>query len=610
VGGSKCGGSGASSNQVPRAAKREVVMDEEVLSGLPDFEFDLDSAVDSEGSDLDAEIAEFFIAFVKTSRAAQLYVQGNPLLHQFVEDLKGRLSSIFDRVPSLSFTIHESELRWLDKPVYKEKLTGGENIAFQLYRDGIRRIEFLPGVEEDELRHFIDVLRLSRTLKEDEDDLLTLMWNADFTFIRYEYVDVLGDEPPVPTPDMSHDAGTELPALPELELAPELQTPTLREDFEPSLYFLDETDVAHLQQELRYEMDRPVKKDVTVAVLDQYELGDAERRGEIVDVLRQMLPRVLAEGGFSQASYIVAELKVIAERKGTPEIVEEVDEIIGELSEPIVLEQLVRIMEDGTIDPDSEALATLLSALKPEAIVTLIKAIPLVARKQAREQLLATMDRLAALKPQLMSSLIRSEDPRVAAEASRIAGRLKLSGAAEAIAGLLDRNESEVRLAAVESLVALHTSMAGGPLVEALADDSRDVRVAAAKGLAAMRYSPAAERLEAYITGKDLWRRDPTEQLAFFEAFARAAGREGTLLLSRMLNGRRVLWLRYPSKVRACAARALGVLGGLEAEQALNVAEHDRDPLVLSAVHAARREPPPDEEKKPEQTTGEADEGK
>jgi HEAT repeat protein len=583
-------------------------MDDEVLSGLPDFDLDSESDL-AEGSDLDSEIADFFSAFVKTSRAAQLYVQGNPLLHQFIGDLKGRLSAIFDRVPSLNFTIHESEIRWLNKPVHKEKLGGTENIAFQLYRDGIRRIEFLPGVEEDELRQFIDVLRLSRTLREDEDDLLTLMWNSDFSFIRYEYVDVLGDEPPVPTPDLSHAAGTELPALPELELAPELQTPSLREDFEPSLYFLNETDVAHLQQELRWEMDRPVKKDVTVAVLDQYELGDAERRAEIVEILRQMLPRVLAEGGFSQASHIVAELKTIAERKGSPEVAQEVDEIIGELSEPIVLEQLVRIMEDGTIDPNSEALATMLSALKPDAIVTLIKTIPTVARKQAREQLLATMDRLAALKPQLMSGLIRSEDPRVAAAAAQIAGRLKLAGAAEAIADLLDRTEPEVRLAAVEALVALHTSMAGEPLLGALGDESRDVRVAAAKGLAKMRYGPAAERLEAYIKGKELGRRDPTEQLAFFEAFARAAGRNGTLLLSRMLNGRRFLWFRYPSPLRACAARALGVVGGLEAEQALNVAEHDRDPLVLSAVHIARREPPPDEEK-PERVEEKPDEGR
>jgi HEAT repeat protein len=589
-------------------------MEEDVLSGLPNFDGEFDSGSESElesvaipaddsGKDgvLDAEIREFFVAFVKTARAAQLYVQGNPLLHQFIQDLKDRITEIWENVPNLNFSIHESEIRWLDSVVYREKLGGQDNIAFQLYRDGIRRVELHPGVEDDELRQFIDVLRLAKTLKEDEDDLLTLMWNCDFQFIRYEYVDVLGDEPPVPQPDPSQEAGKDLPALPELELSPELQTPTLREDFEPSLYFLDETDVAHLQQELRRESDRPVKRDVMVAILDQYEMGDEERRGEIVDILRQMLPRVLAEGDFSDASFIVGELKRIAENSKHADVAEQIDQIISELSQPIVLEQLVRILEDGTVDPNSEALATLLGALKPEAIKVLISAIPTVARKEARDKLLASLDQLASKNPRLMGNMIRSSDPRVASESAKIAGRLKMGGVAEPIAGLLDRDEQEVRLAAVEALVALRTSMSGAPLLEALDDESRDVRVAAAKGLAAMRYSPGAQKLEAYVKGNNLRRRDLTEMLAFYEAYARAAGPKASKLLNRMLNGHRYLWVRYPSPVRACAARALGLIGGDEADTALNVAEFDKDPMVLSAVHAARRAPDPEvEEEKDE----------
>ncbi|UCC82948.1 MAG: HEAT repeat domain-containing protein [Gemmatimonadota bacterium] len=579
-------------------------MDENVLGGLPDFDSDFESDVGpatdpgteavpvAEEGGLDTEVREFLTAFVKTVRAAQLYVQGNPLLHQFIEDLKRRLNAIWDRVPSLNLTVYESEIRWLDSQVYQEKLGGQDNLAFNLYRDGIRRVELLPGVEDDELRQFIDVLRLSKTLKEDEDDLLTLLWNCDFSLIRYEYVDVLGDEPPVPVPDLSQADDT-LPALPELELSPELQTPTLREDFEPSLYFLDEADVAHLQQELLREWDRPVRQDVTVAVLDQYELGDEERRAEVVDMLRQMLPRVLAEGDFAKASFIVGELKGIAVKKQEDAaVIEEVDAIIGELSEPIVLEQLVKILEDGTVDPNSEALATLLGALKPQAIIVLIQALPLVARKEAREQLMATLDRLASINPKLMPGLVTADDPRVAAEAAKIAGRLKMSGTAEPISGLLKRPEQEVRLAAVEALVALRTSMAGSPLMGALTDESRDVRVAAAKGIARLKYSPGAQQLEGYIKGNDLRKRDLTEQLAFFEAYARAAGDKGTRLLARMLNGRRYLWFKYPSQMRACAARALGLVGGAEAEKELNVAEFDKDPMVLSAVHAARREPP------------------
>lgn len=603
-------------------------MDDRPLSELPDFDFEL---TDSEASapdpgaspsgqeagapgsssdlldmgldvsDIEAEVAEefgelaqqikqFFVAFVKTIRASQLYVQGNPLLHKFFGDLNNRLAQLWSEVENLTFSIRENEITWHQHVVYKGKVATHENLAFQLYKDGIRRIEFRPGVEEHEVRQFIDLLRLSRTLKDDQEDLLTLMWNAEFKYVRYEYVDILGDAPPLPIsggPDI--EATGELPMMPELELSPELQAPTLREDFEPSLYFLDEAEVAHLQQELLREWDRVTKRDVTLAVLDQFEMGDAERRGEILVILRQMLPRVLAEGAFGDAAFIVTELQGIAEKKDDPEISERVQEIVAELSQPIVVHQLVRVLEDGSIDPDSEELATMLDVLEPEAIEILIQGVTTVTRAAAREQLVATLDRLATKNPDLMTRLVKADDPRVAAEAAKIAARLKMVGAAEAIASLLRRPSPEARLAAVEALVALRTSMAGAPLINALQDANRDVRVAAARALAELKYAPGAKKLEELVTGKELMNRDLTEQVAFFEAYALTAGEEGTRLLARLLNGRRFLWFKYPGKMRACAARALGLLGGEEANAALTAAERDKDPMVLSAVHATHK---------------------
>ena len=566
-------------------------MDDEVLSGLRDEAKLAPDELDEEEEALVKEMRDFFVAFVKTIRSAQLYVRGNPIVHQFMEDLGNRLRSVWDRLSSVSFTIYESEIRWRNSPVYAQKLGAQENLAFQLYRDGIRRIEFLPGIEEEELRQFIEVLRLSKLLKGEEDDLLTLLWNNDFRFIRYEYVDALGEEAPVADVDFKEQAGTQLPTLPELELSPEVQTPTLREDFEPSLYFLDETEVAHLQQELRREWDRPTKRDVVTAVLDQFEMGDEERRGEIFRALQQMLPRVLAEGSFDLAAFILLELKSVVERKQNPEAASQVDSIISELSQPIVLEQLIRVLEDETVEPSSESLATLFSALRPEALVSLVRALQTVVRPKARELLSATLDRLATANEEAIASLVRSEDPQVAVEAVRIVGRLKMASAVDAVGSLLKRPEPELRLVAVEALIEMRTSRAGAPLLAALEDESRDVRVAAARGVAELKYSPGAKRLEQYITSKVMQKTDLTEQLAFFEAYARAAGQKGAQLLRRLLNGRRFLWFRYPTEVRACAARALGIVGGADAEKALTAAERDRDPMVMSAVHAARRQP-------------------
>jgi hypothetical protein len=569
-----------------------VVDEGDVIEGDLDLSFFGGEGLDEEETALHKEVREFFTVFVKTIRAAHLYVQGNPLLHRFFDELGQRLRKMWDGVESLSFTIHESEIAWQRRPVYQGRPGGQDNLAFQLYKDGIRRIEFQPGVEADEMRQFIDVLRLSRTLRGDEEDLLTLMWNEDFEFIRYEYVDVLGEEPPLPSGGIDAvEMDADLPMLPELELSPELQNPALREDFEPSLYFLGEEEVAALQRELQREWQRPVRREVMLAVLDQYEMGDDERRSDIADILGQMLPRFLAEGEFGDAAFIVSELRSVGDKRDDPDVAGQVDKIVAELSEPMVVEQLVRVMDDGSVDPKGDELATLLSALKPQAIEVLIRALPTMTRVDAREQLGSTLDRLASMNPDLMADFIRSEDPRVAAETARIAARLKMVEVSDAIGALLDRPSSEVRLAAVEALVALRSSKAGAPLIKALRDEGRDVRIAAARGLAELKYTPGAKDLESLVTSKDLLRSDLTEQLAVFEAYAVTAGEKGTRLLARMLNGRRFFWIRYPSRMRACAARALGLVGGEEAGRALQVAERARDPMVLSAVHAARRGP-------------------
>ncbi len=573
-------------------------MDDEVLNSLPDFleTDDLEEGFEvAEDNALELEVKKLFVLLLKTLRSSALYVEGNPLLHQFFEDLKAQLQALWAITPSLSFIVSETEIYCNESSVYKEELTAPENLAFQLFKDGIRRFEFFPGIEDEEIRQFLELLRLARTLKGDEDDLLTLLWNQDFSFLRYEYIDVLGDEPPVKNADLSADADEELPLLPSLELAPELQTPQVREDFEPSLYFLDEAEVANLQQELQREWGRTIKKDVMLAVLDQFEMGDMDRRYEIMGILRQMLPRILAEGDFYHAAKIVNELGTIADKTSDPEVGDHVDQIVGELSEPVVLEQLVRLLEDGMITADSEELATLLDALKPTAIVILMESAPLIARPEARKLMTETLDRLAALNPASIQGLLDSDDARVAAEAARIVGRLKLVESADAIAKLLERPAGEVRVAAVESLVQLRTSRAGKPLLKALTDSQREVRLAAAKGLTELRFKPGFAELEACIQNKEVWRRDVTEQLALFEAYAAAGGQDCIRLLNRMLNGRRTWWSRYPGQIRACAARALGVVGGDDAIRVLAAGSKDKDPIVRSAVSAAQRGPTSEE---------------
>ena len=59
-----------------------------------------------------------------------------------------------------------------------------------LYKDGIRELCFLRDVEQEELVTLIDIMTRVRKASPDEDDLLTLLWEQEFSFVRYRYVDL------------------------------------------------------------------------------------------------------------------------------------------------------------------------------------------------------------------------------------------------------------------------------------------------------------------------------------------------------------------------------------------------------------------------------------
>src|SRR5690606_30350088 len=70
----------------------------------------------------------------------------------------------------------------------------GDGLAWQLYKDGLRRLTLLPGVESEEIIRFLEVVNRSRLLAADAgDDLLTLLWEQEFVLITYAFVEALGD---------------------------------------------------------------------------------------------------------------------------------------------------------------------------------------------------------------------------------------------------------------------------------------------------------------------------------------------------------------------------------------------------------------------------------
>ncbi len=63
-----------------------------------------------------------------------------------------------------------------------------DNLALPFYRDGIRSITFTSGVEPAEIDRVIDAILSVTGQRQTDDDLVTLLWEAQFGHVQVEYV--------------------------------------------------------------------------------------------------------------------------------------------------------------------------------------------------------------------------------------------------------------------------------------------------------------------------------------------------------------------------------------------------------------------------------------
>ena len=556
--------------------------DEEPVAGVPG---EADVGLEEEDrAEIAAEIGEIINSFLKAVRAQQTYVTGNPLVQKFRDEVGERFESLWSRLPHLTLGVDEGRLTWNDHDVYSHPV-GQDNFAFQFFKDGIRRIAFLPGVESGELEEFLLIVGGGPSGR--QLDMVAEIWHRDFDSIRMEYVDVSDEELDVPDPNPMSGSGETLADVTELQEAVEAGPLSPDDEAAYANLALAEADLAYLRREMEAEWQRNLVRDVVLALLDQFEMRDHERRRQVVDVMRELLPRLLTDRSFANVALILNELQLLANKTGEEATQHLVTSLLRDMSEAVA--EMVSSAERDASAPGGEELASLLGALQAEAIPTLVRAIPSVANPKVRKQLEESLDRLVAAHSDHLSELLRAEDPVLAAEAAGIAGRLHMEDLEPDLIALAGRPEPVTRRAAIVALTAIGSLAGMDALEAALGDAGREVRLAAVEAVAELKPAGAEDMLKEWLLDAAMEDRDNAEQVAFFKAFGQVAGDGGVPVLDRILNGRKWFGGRHSAAIRGAAARSLGMIGSAAARAVLQKAANDKAAPVRSSVRVALR---------------------
>jgi HEAT repeat protein len=539
-------------------------------------------------------VVDLLKAFVKAVRAHQLYLPNNPMHARSLEAVRESFAVIWARTEEIDLQVVETRLEWEGRVVLDEHERTSDNIAWLLYKDGIRELKMLKGFEQEELGVFFNLLQRVRKATDDDDDLLTLMWEREFVTLQYRYVDLTQEGGPgVESMERAEQKEKILsPAQAEAGLESTKSSIAKMDEFDATLYFLDDREVNYLQGEIKREFSTDLRPAVIASLLDTFEnQKDATTREEICGLLDYFLLVLLSSAQYRNAAYLLREASVTAGR--APELLDTQKQRLtqlGELmSDPKPLGQLLQALEDSPLRAPQHELDELFGILQPRALETILSWIGRTTNPQLKMLLEVAASRLATSNSAELIRLIGADDEGVVVEAIRRAAALKSPAAVPALGKMLTVGESDMRLAAVTALTDIGSAGAMQMLERALVDEDREVRIVAVRALGARNARAALPRIDAAIKGKELRDSNLTEKMAFFEAFGLLSGDAGVTLLDGLLNAKGFMGKKDDAEIRACAAMALGKINSPRAMDALNRAAGEKDVIVRNAVSRAIR---------------------
>jgi HEAT repeat protein len=543
------------------------------------------------------QLSELIQVMAKALRAFQMYMPNNPIYQRAIQNMRAAFQPIWAATDELLLNVVETDLVWEDQVVYRQA-NKNESLAWSLFKDGMRELTIHKGADAEELPRLLAIINQARFLATDAgDDLLTLLWAQEFQLLQYQFVDFFGEGGgATPEPSGAAAGGETTPEQRKAQIIQEAQATAegvvAVEEFDSTLYFLDESEISYVAKEIEAEYRRDPRTSALDILFDLMEINSDEKvRDEVLNILEQLFPNFLNSRDFRAAAAVLRESKALKEKPlgFTPAQVQRLGNFAASLSEPATVGQLLQSLDEASgLGVDTHA-AEVIKELRASALEPLVGWLPSLSSAPLRKTLEEVIDRLAGSNTAEIHRLLRTPESPALEGIIALCGRMVLHQAVPGLAETMGHAKPAVRLAAVQTLAQLGTPAALSLVDRAIDDVDKSVRIAAVRAAGTRGFKGALKRVESVVMGKskDM---DLTEKMAFFEAYGAIAGANGLKALSAILLERGLLRMKEPADTRACAAMALGRIKTPEARDVLKRAADDKELVVRNAVNRALRE--------------------
>jgi len=532
---------------------------------------------------------ELVVELVRAFKVRRLYDPGHPQRRESEASTAARITALLDAEGSVELAIESDRLLQDGKVVY-EQGEGRESLAYLLHREGLRALALYPGLTGAELGIFLDEVAAAALADGEESfDLIARLWERNFVHIRYSFVETLMDEEWAPL--TAAEEGRETWEGQEQNSAPlvlgrdespvvikeaDVRATDLLKEADPTLYYLDDEDMAILQRELESEKDRSLLEECLTCLREILANPDNDDPTPVLSAVNDVQSEYFTEGSYGEVAslYAIFDPDAMGGRldEGARAALMEMRE---RTLDPAPLQQLAARLDAGVVE-DAEA-ALYYATFGRGRIALLLAHCGDLKRLCQRQPIAEAFLTLAREDTPGMRAAIVDPDPLVACPAAYLAGIAAHPLLLEPLSRALSSPDPQVRREALNAV-----KLIGGPrsleiVARAVEDEDPTIRLYALRHLIAHRYAPALSRVAGLLDRGGS--RSLTEERLLYEAYGALGGDSVVEELGRRLQ-RKGMFRKADPEETACVLVALGATGSARARELVGEAASAKHPLI------------------------------
>jgi hypothetical protein len=515
--------------------------------------------------------------FLQTLKSYRLYESNHPVLSRYLEKLKKDFDHYFDEFDSFSLQVGEHRLFYRGKVVY-ESQDVRESLAFLFFRDGIREIQFIRELEFREVVDFLEVVRSADTVNRFEDDLVTLLWEKDFSHIMITTVDEFLEEGIGLVPATEEDLVNKMEyrggeGASGGEGEKEAEPPGVgAEGIRQALNLVSGQSLVQACQltpqeatEIKRTTRREQESDYVFILIDNLieillHLGeDMDAYENMIAFFERTIDSLLEQKEIRKAVMVLKNLNDTMESIALKDKqIFAVRRIIESISGPRPIELLGKAIK-GNGEKESDAIQECLRLTTKQAIEPLCKILGELDSGKWRKIICDHLAEACREDIQPLVKFLTHPNPMLICHILYILGKIEHPSTVKYLRNLAVHANPKVREETLQVLARL--GMRGKDLVfKFLGDPLPSIRGRASLTLARIAKGDAVKPLMAIILSEDFFKRELDEKSSFFRALGETRAKEVIPALEKIARKRKWFQKAKWQEMRLCAANALKVI--------------------------------------------------